>query len=83
MSEVKKILYASEAKADAQIAQAANYEKALTRIAECAKLGYEEIVLLGIPLNMEGVKKLMDLGYSVTTIVHTFEQVKTYKVSWF
>jgi hypothetical protein len=81
--KVKKVLYASEAKEDAQIAQAQNLEKAIEIIERQSKLGFEEALLFGIWLNIEGVKKLMDLGYSLTTIVHPFEQVKMYKVSWF
>lgn len=80
--KVQKIIYASEAKADAQSAQEANYEKALERIEQQAKMGFEEVVLFGIQINLDGVKKLMDLGYTVTTIVHHFEQVKMYKVGW-
>lgn len=80
--KVKKILHASEAKADAEIAQSANYEKAIEIIERQSKLGFEEALLYGIWINVEGVKKLMDLGYSVTTVIHPFEQVKMYKVSW-
>lgn len=80
--KVQKIIYASEAKSDAEKAQSENYDKALERIEQHAKLGFEEVVLFGIQINLDGVKKLMDLGYSVTTIVHHFEQVKMYKVGW-
>jgi ribosome-binding ATPase YchF (GTP1/OBG family) len=80
--KVKKTLYASEARSDAKIAQSANYEKAIERIESQSKLGFEEVLLFGIHINLEGVKKLMDLGYSVTSVIHPFEQVKMYKVSW-
>lgn len=79
---VKKILYASEAKADAELAQNENFDKAIERIQQQAKMGNQEHVLFGLQLNLEGVKKLMDLGYTVTTVIHPFEQVKMYKVGW-
>ena len=82
--EIKKVkkLFASEAKSDAENAQEANFEKAMVMIETQSKLGFQEVVLFGIPLNLKGVKELMDLGYSVTTITHPFEQVKMYKISW-
>jgi hypothetical protein len=80
--KVQKIIYASEAKADAEKAQAENYDKAIERIEQHANMGFEEVLLFGIWLNLEGVKKLMDLGYSVTTVIHPFEQVRMYKIGW-
>lgn len=80
--EVKDALHASKAKVNAKNAQIANYEKVIERIEQASKMGLEEVVLFGLGLNLDGVKKLMDLGYSVTTIVHPMEQIKMYKVSW-
>jgi hypothetical protein len=80
--KVKKILYASEAKADAEVAQSQNFEKAMEIIERKSHLGFREAVLFDVWLNIEGVKKLMDLGYSITSVIHPFEQVKMYKVSW-
>ena len=79
---VKKILYVSEAKSDAEQTQKENFDKAIERIGQQAKMGFEEALLFGIHINIEGVKKLMDLGYTVTTVIHPFEQVKMYKVGW-
>jgi predicted metal-dependent TIM-barrel fold hydrolase len=80
-STISKPLTASQARSLAQSAQEANYEKVLKVISDRAKYGREDTLLFD-HINLEGAKRLMEMGYSVTLIEHPHELTKLYKVSW-
>jgi hypothetical protein len=77
-----KVSNAIEAKEKSQNAQASNVEKALNYINTAANDGYQDAILFGCYLSFEGVRQLMELGFSVAEFIHPLEQRKLQRVSW-
>lgn len=82
MTESQKLIPAAEARKQSELAQNKAFEGAVNMINSAINSGFEETLLFGFWISLDHVKKLMDMGYSVTTIFHPFEQRKVYKVSW-
>jgi hypothetical protein len=62
-------------------AQAKNVKDAIGAIRSRANMGFQEAILFNENLNLEGMKKLMDLGFSVITFTDPM-QITLIKVSW-
>jgi len=82
MAESAPKLRASEAQKLAVLSQEEHLNNAFINIKGASEQGYQEVLLFGIWLSLEGIKELMNYGYSVSIIDHPMEQRKMIKVSW-
>lgn len=82
MNKEAKISNALQAREKSENMQQANIEKAMNLINTSANDGYNEAILFGCFLSFDGVKRLMELGFSVSEFTHPFEQRKMQRVSW-
>ena len=81
MEKEVKITNAKQAQELSESASTKNYDNALLNIKSQAEMGFTECVLFQ-RVSFDGVKKLMDNGFSVSEFLHPFEQRKLQKVSW-
>jgi hypothetical protein len=82
METKQRILSASEAREISKKTQIGSFDKAMSFIEFQAGQGFDEALLMNINIDMTVAKRLLDLGYSVATVFHTFECRKMYKISW-
>lgn len=73
---------AAEARSNAEIAHADNFERALTQIRSESKIGHTETVIYGYPIGFNEAQKLIELGYTVTRVVNPMDLIKMYKIGW-
>ncbi len=76
-----KIKNATEARAASEAGAEKNFENVINQIDSMAKTGVRDVTLLN-PVSLSGVKRLIELGFTVSEFFHPFEQRNIQKVSW-